>query len=298
MSTTTKNLIFVTGNVVGEYKAIAQELALNLYKSVYLDSPCSAAYHYKTTKDLAAERSYFFSQVLFYGSLPSRKNIVVSIPDLTMKNILQFLILFENVKKNVFVVVDDRTFITTFGKEKYMDLVKRLPMGCAYFFTDFCRKKTVFADSIDRLIERIVFNSNTATEKVLKDFNNIMSAIPPLFREEIRKSVFGSDFADVPFNMLVKNLLPEFNDCEKEEGEEEEKEKPPKKTIPDYYPTIKVEDLKEEEEEDKDMPALSPIEFKDPEEDDYISLVNVFPESDDAYFIPTTIDTSATIDNN
>ena len=46
------------------------------------------------------------------------------------------------------------------------------------------------------------------------------------------------------------------------------------------------------------MPALSPIEFKDPEEDDFISLVNVFPEPDDAYFIPTTIDTSATIDNN
>ena len=297
MSTTTKNLIFVTGNVVGEYKAVAQELALNLYKSVYLDSPCSAAYHYKTTKDLAAERSYFFSQVLFYGSLPSRKNIVVSIPDLSMKNILQFLILFENVKKNVFVVVDDRSFITTFGKEKYMDLIKRLPMGCAYLFTDFCRKKTVFADSIDRLLDRIVFNANTANEKVLKDFNNIMSAIPPLFREEIRKSVFGKEFGDVPFNMLVKNLLPEFNDCEKEE-EEEEKEKPPKKTIPDYYPTIKVEDLKEKEEEDKDMPALSPIEFKDPEEDDFISLVNVFPEPDDAYFIPTTIDTSATIDNN
>ena len=296
MSATTKNLIFVTGNAVGEYKAITQELALNLYKSVYLDSPCSAAYHYKTTKDLAAERSFFFSQVLFYGSLPSRKNIVVSIPDLSMKIILQFLILFENIKKNVFVVVDDRSFITTFGKEKYTDLVKRLPMGCAYLFTDFCRKKAVFADSINRLIDRIVFNSNTATEKVLKDFNNIMTAIPPLFREEIRKSVFGSDFGDVPFNMLVKNLLPEFNDCEKEE-EEEEKEKPPKKTLPDYYPTIKVEDLKEEEE-DKDMPALSPIEFKDPEEDDFISLVNVFPEPDDAYFIPTTIDTSATIDNN
>ena len=294
MSTTTKNLIFVTGNAVGEYKAIAQELALNLYKSVYLDSPCSAAYHYKTTKDLAAERSYFFSQVLFYGSLPSRKNIVVSIPDLTMKNILQFLILFENIKKNIFIVVDDHSFITTFGKQKYMDLVKRLPMGCAYLFTDFCRKKMAFADSIDRLLDRIVFNANTANEKVLKDFNNIMSAIPPLFREEIRKSVFGKEFGDVPFNMLVKNLLPEFNDSEKEE---EEKEKPPKKTLPDYYPTIKVEDLKEEE--DKDMPDLSPIEFKkSEEEDDFISLVNVFPESDDAYFIPTTIDTSATIDNN
>ena len=289
MSTTTKNLIFVTGNVVGEYKAIAQELALNLYKSVYLDSPCSAAYHYKTTKDLAAERSYFFSQVLFYGSLPSRKNIVVSIPDLTMKNILQFLILFENVKKNVFVVVDDRTFITTFGKEKYMDLIKRLPMGCAYLFTDFCRKKTVFADSIDRLVERIVFNSNTATEKVLKDFNNIMSAIPPLFREEIRKSVFGSDFGDVPFNMLVKNLLPEFNDCEKEE-EEEEKEKPPKKTIPDYFPAIKSD----EEEEGNDTPPT--LIYEEPE-GEYISLLEVFPEPEEA-FPPSSTTTTTNSNNN
>ena len=148
-----------------------------------------------------------------------------------MKIILQFLILFESIKKNVFVVVDDRSFLTTFGKEKYMDLVKRLSTGCAYLFTDFCRKKTVFADSINRLIDRIVFNANTANETVLKAFNNIMSAIPPLFREEIRKSVFGSDFGDVPFNMLVKNLLPEFNDCEKEEEEEKRKSHPKRQSL-------------------------------------------------------------------
>ena len=290
MSATTKNLIFVTGNAVGEYKAIAQEIAENLNKSVYLDHPSSPAYHFQTTKDLAAEQSYFFSQVLFYGSLPSRKNIVVSIPDLTMKNILQFLILFENIKKNVFVVVDDRSFITTFGKQQYTDLVKRLPMGCAYFFTDFCRKKAVFADSIDRLLDRIVFNANTANESVLKAFNNIMTAILPLFREEIRKSVFGKDFGDVPFNMLVKSLLPEFN-----EGEKREEGKPAKKTLPDYFLPIKEDEIKKDEE-DKDMPALSPIEFKDPEEDDFISLMNIFPEPDDVYITPTSIDTSK--DNN
>ena len=46
------------------------------------------------------------------------------------------------------------------------------------------------------------------------------------------------------------------------------------------------------------MPALSPIEFKDPEEDDFISLMNIFPEPDNVYIIPTSIDTSATKDNN
>ena len=282
---TTKNIIFVTGNAVGEYKAVAQELALNLYKSVYLDHPCSASYHFQTTKDLAAEKSYFFSQVLFYGSLPSRKNIVVSIPELTMKTILQFLILFEDIKKNVSVVVDDRSFITTFGKQKYLDLVKRLPAECAYLFTDFCRKNSLFVDSIDRLIEKITYNSSTTAEAVHKDFNNIMSAIPPLFREEIRKSVFGKDFGDVPFNMLVKNLLPEFNeDVEKEE-------KPAKKTLPDYFPAIK--DDKMEEEEEDSPPRLI---FEEPE-GDYISLLEVFPEPDEL-FPPSSTNTTTNSNNN
>ena len=282
---TTKNIIFVTGNAVGEYKAVAQELALNLYKSVYLDHPCSASYHFQTTKDLAAEKSYFFSQVLFYGSLPSRKNIVVSIPDLTMKVILQFLILFEDIKKNVFVVVDDRSFITTFGKQKYLDLVKRLPAECAYLFTDFCRKNSLFVDSIDRLVEKITYNSSTTAEAVHKDFNNIMSAIPPLFREEIRKSVFGKDFGDVPFNMLVKNLLPEFNEDIEKEG------KPAKKTLPDYFPAIK--DDKMEEEEEDSPPRLI---FEEPE-GDYISLLEVFPEPGEL-FPPSSTNTTTNSNNN
>ena len=282
---TTKNIIFVTGNAVGEYKAVAQELALNLYKSVYLDHPCSASYHFQTTKDLAAEKSYFFSQVLFYGSLPSRKNIVVSIPDLTMKVILQFLILFEDIKKNVFVVVDDRSFITTFGKQKYLDLVKRLPAECAYLFTDFCRKNSLFVDSIDRLVEKITYNSSTTAEAVHKDFNNIMSAIPPLFREEIRKSVFGKDFGDVPFNMLVKNLLPEFNEDIEKEG------KPAKKTLSDYFPAIK--DDKMEEEEEDSPPRLI---FEEPE-GDYISLLEVFPEPGEL-FPPSSTNTTTNSNNN
>ena len=151
----------------------------------------------------------------------------------------------------------------------------------------FLQEKTVFADSIDRLLDRIVFNANTANESVLKAFNNIMTAIPPLFREEIRKSVFGSDFGDVPFNMLVKNLLPEFNDCEKEE---EEKEKPAKKTIPDYFPAIKSD---EEEECNATPPTLI---YEEPE-GEYISLLEVFPEPEEA-FPPSSTTTTTNSNNN
>ena len=112
-----------------------------------------------------------------------------------------------------------------------------------------------------------------------------MSAIPPLFREEIRKSVFGCDFGDVPFNMLVKNLLPEFNDCEKEE------EKPAKKTIPDYFPAIKSD---EEEEEGNDTPPT--LIYEEPE-GEYISLLEVFPEPEEA-FPPSSTTTTTNSNNN
>ena len=108
-----------------------------------------------------------------------------------------------------------------------------------------------------------------------------MTAIPPLFREEIRKSVFGSDFGDVPFNMLVKNLLPEFNDCEKEE------EKPAKKTIPDYFPAIKSD-------EDIDTPPT--LIYEEPE-GEYISLLEVFPDPEEA-FPPSSTTTTTNSNNN
>ena len=140
-------------------------------------------------------------------------------------------------------------------------------------------------DEWDRLVEKITYNSSTTAEAVHKDFNNIMSAIPPLFREEIRKSVFGKDFGDVPFNMLVKNLLPEFNeDVEKEE-------KPAKKTLPDYFPAIK--DDKMEEEEEDSPPRLI---FEEPE-GDYISLLEVFPEPGEL-FPPSSTNTTTNSSNN
>ena len=283
-STATKNIIFVTGNGIGKYKELAQEIEVNLYKSVLVSQPYTSPYQYQSSSEYAKERSLFFSKALFYGSLPSRRNIVVSIPELTMRVILQFMILFEHIKKNVFVVVDDRYFITSFCKEKFETLVKKFPIGHAYFFTDFSTGNTSLSAGVEKFIDRISFNANTATEESLRDFNDILSSIPELFREEIKRSVFGTEFGDVPFNMLVKNLLPDFNDCENEDEEGKKRLRmegmsrfPPRKTIPDYFMPIKKEQTNDLDK-DEYNPELPPPFMLEDSEDDFISLLEIFPE--------------------
>lgn len=221
-TTAEKNIIFVTGNAMGEYKDLGREIALHLHKSVYLGQPSTSPRHYLSLKEMAIQNSLFYSQALFYGSLPSRKSVVFAIPDLSMKNILQFMILLEKVKKHVYVVVDDRFFISQITRQNFQKLISRLPEDSGFFLTDFINNdRESFFDVIEKLLERITYNSKNTVESTYKCFNGILESIPELFREEIKRSLFGSEFGDVPFNQLVKNLLPTFNDNEKEEEEEE-----------------------------------------------------------------------------
>ena len=298
-NTTTKNIIFVTGNGIGKYKELAEEIASSLYRAVLLVQPNFAPFQYHSAGECAREKTLFFSKSLFYGSLPSRRNVVISVPELTMRVILQFMVLFEHIKKNVFVVVDDRFFITSFCKQKFETLVGRLPIGHAYFFTDFSKGDISPAAGVEKLIDRLSFNVSTATEASLGDFNDILSSIPELFREEIKRSVFGTDFGDVPFNMLVKNLLPDFNDNEDEDEEGKKRLKyggggvlrfPPGKTIPDYFMPIKRDQTKDmdinkvdiDDDDDSDTEKQPTLLLKDPE-DEYISLLEPFPDSDNPF---------------
>lgn len=102
-----KNLIFVTGNALSEFKTVAENIARILDRSVLVDEPDTTYQDYTSVKEISARKSLYFAQALFCGSLPSRRNIVFCSPNLTLHTILQFLILFERIPKNVFVVVDD-----------------------------------------------------------------------------------------------------------------------------------------------------------------------------------------------
>lgn len=300
--TPTKNIIFVTGNGIGKYKELAQEIAAILYKVVLLTQPNFAPFQYQSASEYAREKTLFFSQALFYGSLPSRRNIVLCIPELSMRIILQFMVLFEHIKKNVFVVVDDRFFITSLCKQKFEALVKRLPTGHAYFFSDFSKGDVSPSAGVEKLIDRLSFNACSACDISVRSFNGILSSIPSLFREEIKRSVFGTGFGDVPFNMLVKNLLPGFNDNEDEDEEGKKRLKmegitrfPPRKTIPDYFMSIKGEQTKDKDinkvefgEDDDDDYEDDNYDAETQPEDEYISLLEPFPDSDNP-FVPKII---------
>lgn len=272
-----KNIIFVTGNVNGDYKELAQELALSLPKSFYFTQPFSSFRNFMSTREAAIEKSLFYSQVLFYGSLPSRSNIIISIPDLNMHTIMQFLILFESIRKNVFVVIDDRLFVTAYSRQKYMELKGKLPPESCVFASEFARDiKTPPLVFIGRVLDKIARNSKSINNASLKNFNDILTAVPEIFKDEIRRSVFGSDFGDIPFNRFVKNLLPEFNEAEEEEINEslENFKIDSQKTIPEYFKPVETE--KEE---------ISPID------DEFISLLEVFPDDTNPVIQTTTTET-------
>lgn len=268
-----KNIIFVTGNTMGEYKDLGKEIALHLHKSVYLGQPSTSPRHYLSLKEMAIQNSLFYSQALFYGSLPSRRSVVFAIPDLTMKNILQFMILLEKVKKNVFVVVDDRFFISQITRQNFQKLLSRLPVDSGFFLTDFINNdRESFFDVIEKLLERITYNSKNTVESTYKCFNGIMESIPELFREEIKKSLFGSEFGDVPFNQLVKNLLPTFNDNEREEEEEKEESYKKSKTSSTCSCSSTIESEVEVEEEEEKKTSSPPKLISQEPEGEFISL--------------------------
>lgn len=285
MSTTQKeaikNIIFVTGNAAGDYKELAQELSLQLYHSVFILQPFCSFHHFKSAREAAVEKSLFFSQALFYGSLPSRKSVVIAIPDLTMRTILQFILLFEKIKKNVFVVVDDRYFVTSLTKQKFQDFSNRLPSGCCVFVSDFITHDDMtLPQVVDKLSDKLAYNSRFTSDIILKGFNNILESIPAIFRDEIKKSVFGAEFGDIPFNQLVKNLLPEFNDAETEEIEEDLKKLKlsPNKTITEFF-----KPLPRESNNQPPSPIPPSLNIQEPEEDEFISLMDVFSEDTEPF---------------
>lgn len=283
MSTTEayKNIIFVTGHPSGEFRNLAKELTLHLYKSVFISHPHANFHHCLTMREVAMEKSLFYSQAFFYGSLPSRKNVVIAVPELNMRTILQFIMMFEKVKKNVFVVVDDRYFISSLTKQKFQELASRLPANCSIFASEFISSDDIsFFGLVEKIKNRIFYNAKCTNESDLKDFNDILSAIPRIFRDEIKKSIFGSEFGDVPFNQLIKNLLPEFNDTDTEDIEKTFKKlKIESRKIPEFFKPIPKQAPPTPPPQTLPPPSLN---IQESEDDQFISLLDVFPVTDNS----------------
>ena len=62
--------------------------------------------HILKTEEFACRKSAFFTEVLFQTSLPTTKTLILVIPNLTLRVLMQFLALFDEIKKLVYFVFD------------------------------------------------------------------------------------------------------------------------------------------------------------------------------------------------
>lgn len=253
-----KNLIFVVGNPSGKYREFANEIKDNFEDTVYADEPNFGigVYLPSTARETAIRKSMFFSQVLFYGAMPSRRNIVISTSNISMRYLLQFVILFDDFVKNVYLIIDDRN-ISAFYGTMFDELKQKFPKENLFVLSKIEDEKPQFSENLAiEISKRIKANMPFVKASTLNMFNDILGKIPEIYRDEFKKMVYGHEFGDIPFDRVKRCLLPEMEQ-EKDEEMEEEKEK--KTKITDYFkveepPKILKDEVRQEDEE------LSPID--------------------------------------
>lgn len=237
-----KNFIFVTGNTNSDYRSIGVNLSYRLQPCVNIFEPDPTLDDVDGATRINILNSSFFSQVQFYGGLPSRQNVFIIVPNLTIRTILQILVLFESMPKKVFIVVDDRHCVNPCARGM-LDVYKKFPHESVFYLSDI-----FVLDVITELVHRIQHNSKFTSASTINAYNEILTKIPEVFRDEIKKSIFETAFGDVPYTKLTQSLLSKFNKVANEDDDDDDELKEIQTTkakITDYF---KPEENKENED--------------------------------------------------
>lgn len=250
-TTTKKTFIFIAGYAFYKLQDIANGIGTNLTHSVCISAPEPNSII--PSRNLQ-NNSIFFSQIMFYSALPSRRNIIIVNPDLNKKFILQVLMLCDKINKDVFIIIDN-----AFHNESYPDLTINFP-GTRIIYT--YKHNFIYKDK-KQLFKNIAHEINHNRQFYPGDsymFNNLISAFPLVFRDTLNHVLFGNEFGDIPFEKLNKSLLPIFDEVADEEegiekevnlnlkvdnGEEEDKENEIKKLM--------IEEPKKEDDDDDEI---------------------------------------------
>lgn len=222
-----KTFIFIVGHAFYNIQDIGHGIGDNLTHSVCITAPTMDSFNSQRNQQ---NNSLFFSQIMFYSALPSRRNIIIINNDLNKKFILQVLLLCDKIPKDVFIIIDN-----AFNNESYPKLTKGFPFSRIiytykhnYIYKD---KKKLFEFLAHEITHNRQFNPGDCYM-----FNNLYASFPLVFRETIDNILFNEEFGDIPFEQLNKSLLPIFDEVADEEGIEKE-----------TNIKLKVEDEKDEE---------------------------------------------------
>ena len=157
-------------------------------------------------KELAEKKSAFYTDVLFNVALPSTSTLFLVIPNLTLRTVMQYLALLDEIKKFVYFVFDT-TYLCGMGnisRPEYNEMISAVP---AHFKVEF--DKTDILDSVARQILQM-----TNKEHILASpfclFNDIFWSVPIALKGPLFQSIFKS-WGSFPKLFLLVELFPKIN---------------------------------------------------------------------------------------
>ena len=165
-------------------------------------------------KELAEKKSEFYTDVLFNAALPSTSTLFLVIPNLTLRTLMHYLALLDEIKKRVYFVFDI-TYLCGMGnisRPEYNEMISAVP---AHFKVEF--DKTDILDSVARQIVQMTNKEHLPTTPLCL-FNDIFWSFPPVLKPPLFQSIFNEqEFSALPFLKIRKTLNGEF---EKERAKE------------------------------------------------------------------------------
>lgn len=263
LTATKKTFIFIAGYAYYKLQDIANGIGTNLTHSVCISAPEPNSFI--PSRNLQ-NNSLFFSQIMFYSALPSRRNIIIINPNLNKKFILQVLMLCDKIQKDVFIIIDN-----AFHNESYPNLTNNFP-NTRIIYT--YKHNFIYKDK-NKLFNNIAHEINHNRQFFPGDsymFNNLKAAFPLVFRDTLNHVLFGNEFGDIPFEKLNKSLLPIFDEvADEEEGIEKE-----------VNLNLKVDNNEEEDKENE----IKKLMIEEPKEDEIINEDTLDNNTIDNYFFP------------
>ena len=165
--------------------------------------------HILKTEEFACRKSAFFTEVLFQASLPSTKTLFLVIPNLTLRVLMQFLALFDEIKKLVYFVFDttNMSSVLCAVKPDYEEMIRAVPEA---FKVEFNRNKEMSLHSVSNQVA-LMTDKKTFYTTPFNLFNDIFWSVPPVLKPTLFRSIFDEEeFCSVPFLKVRKTLVSEF----------------------------------------------------------------------------------------
>ena len=194
------------------------------------------------TEEFASRKSAFFAEVLYHAGLPTVRELILVIPNLSLKVLLQYLALLDEIKKQVYFAFDTSCFssVPFAARPGYDEMIKAVPGPFKVIFGQNGMKEHPL-DIANRVLEKTQRDYSSSPNSPFCLFNDIFWSIPVALKGPLFQTIFDDEeFSPVPFLKIRKALNGEF-----------EKERTKENVLKRWEPWVTVTNNTEENSNDK-----------------------------------------------